>query len=118
MTDMMQGLSISIIGILITFFALGVFILVMVVLQRIFPAASNQTEKTETPEEPSLEVEYSQQDFSENDDQAVVAAIAVAMDYFRKTEKSVLGANLEAGRGPWWTVNRLSVRQISTSRKN
>ena len=78
----MQGLNVSILGLMITFMALGVFILIMVVLQKLFPA---EEEKIEQPE-PELVVAVETADTSEEG--AIVAAIAAAVAYARGTGRA------------------------------
>ena len=100
----LQGLSISIMGIVITFLALGIFILIMIVLQRIFPSVSEE-EVTEgefdMAEENFVRVEDHQEEG------AVVAAIAAALSYFKVQEKSVsLGDALREGHSSWWASRR------------
>jgi hypothetical protein len=114
---MMQGLSISVVGIIITFFSLGVFILIMIVLQRIFPAkVKNKKEVEEIV--PAVENMLDQGYRVEEEEQAIVAAIMVAIDHFETTSQPALGTNLEAGRGRWWMTNRISARQTIVMKKN
>ena len=117
MSDMAQGLTISVVGILITFFSLGVFILIMVLLQRIFPAAAKQVEEAEE-DQAAMQVELDQEGEIIGEDQAAVAAIMVAIKYFQTESQPVLGINLEAGRGRWWTSNRMIARQPVLMKKN
>ena len=59
MNNIVQGLEVSVLGILITFTALGVFILIMIVLQRLFPSAQTEAPapaQTEMEEQPLVEV--------------------------------------------------------------
>ena len=105
MNNMVQGLEVSVLGILITFTALGVFILIMIVLQRLFPAAeSNASAKKE--EQPLVEVQIEET----GEDAAVVAAIAAALSYLRARSQSGLGSSLQEGRGGWWSSRKLEAR--------
>jgi Na+-transporting methylmalonyl-CoA/oxaloacetate decarboxylase gamma subunit len=107
LSDIMQGLSISVIGLLITFFALGVFILLMIILQRLFPPKTEKAE--EEAEEGELMVQIDLGQAAEMDqDGEVAAAIAAAVSYFQAANRPSLGAGLESGRGHWWAANRSS----------
>jgi Na+-transporting methylmalonyl-CoA/oxaloacetate decarboxylase gamma subunit len=91
-----QGLVLSLTGITVTFSSLGLFILIIVGLQRIFggtgqPQAAAPAGNTVTSVPLSAE-------------EAKVAAIAVGLELARSRQQlaSALGASLEAGRGAWW----------------
>ncbi len=116
MSEMMQGLTISVVGVLITFFALGIFILIMVILQRVFPAKSPQKEEAVEPQ-PVIKMELEQVSKPEEDEGAVVAAITAAVSYLQTASHTSLGVNLESGRGRWWAANRPVSRQASVIRK-
>ncbi len=108
-----QGLTITVLGLFITFLALGLFILIMIVLQKLFPykeekAAGDGEETVEAPIAVTMAaVEEG------NDDQDAVAAIAVAIAFLRSRYTSKLGSNLETGHGSWWMVNRMAARQAA-----
>jgi len=94
-----QGLSISLMGLALTFAALALFILCMVMLQRLFrpkpPAsASPAADKTPRATEPSRGLEEPE----------IAAAVVVALSQLRSLEicRSGLGDALEDGRGRWW----------------
>ncbi len=105
MSEIMQGLSISVIGLLITFFALGVFILLMIVLQRLFPP---KTDTVEEPAQPVVQIELAQASTELDEEGEVAAAIAAAVSYYQAAGRSSLGSNLESGRGRWWGSGRSS----------
>ena len=90
----LQGLTISISGMLITFFALGVFIFIMLGLQRIFPP---RLEK----EEESSEVEIENPVDCSNEE--VVVAIVTAVQTLKAKSQSNLGKSLETGPGRLWS---------------
>lgn len=117
MSDFSQGLSISVVGILITFFSLGVFILIMILLQRVFPP-EKITEKEVEEDEPVVQIELDQNTGIGDQGGAIVAAIMVAINYYQTVNQPILGANLEAGRGRWWMTNRISARQTVVLKKN
>jgi sodium pump decarboxylase gamma subunit len=103
---MLQGLEVSVLGLFITFTALGVFILIMIVLQRLFPPAA---EEPEAEDEGSAAIEVNEA----GEQEAVVAAITAALSYFRSRRQigpSNLGSSLREGRGGWWTSRRAEVR--------
>ena len=97
MNPILQGLEVSVLALTITFLALGVFILIMVVLKRLFPAPPEAERgappQAETPEEGD-----------EGDEGAVVAAIAAALEEFRARGES--GGEPEKGRPAWGTSRR------------
>jgi sodium pump decarboxylase gamma subunit len=107
-----QGLYISALGLLITFLALGILILIMVGLKRLFPY---KAEAEEDIAETTIEVQV-----DESEDEALVAAaIATAIQYFGASGKNSLGANLARGRGAWWATNRISANQgVNILKKN
>jgi Na+-transporting methylmalonyl-CoA/oxaloacetate decarboxylase gamma subunit len=106
-----QGLTISLLGLLLTFFALGVFVLIMYVLQWLFPPQLE--EKGSLEEQPAL-IEAS----GAEDETIVAAAISVALSYLRDLEQSKIGETLAAGRGPWWVANRMNFhKKINLQRR-
>jgi Na+-transporting methylmalonyl-CoA/oxaloacetate decarboxylase gamma subunit len=107
-----QGLIISGLGLFITFFALGIFILVIILLQRFFPVRHEPENAVSQPEESPIEVQVD----TCGDEQEVAAAIAVAIQVFR-SRQTELGSSLGSGRGSWWYAGRAAARQIN-HRKN
>ena len=95
----LEGLSISLTAMLLTFLSLGLFILVMVVLQRLFPAGSEMETAETAPEALDENVDPCG---SSEEEAAVVAAIAAAVSYVRAQTQAGLGDNLRQGRGGWW----------------
>jgi Na+-transporting methylmalonyl-CoA/oxaloacetate decarboxylase gamma subunit len=100
---LMQGLSISISGLLITFLTLGVFIFIMFGLQRLFPAR-HENEQLQMPikPEPCAPVESSEEE-------EIAMAIATAIIYLRAESQQSLGKSLESGPGPLWTSRRIPI---------
>ena len=96
-----QGLTLSLAGMGLTFLALGLFILVMVVLQAVFRPRNQVPVQSEA--QPAVSAAT-----PEAEDEEVAAAIAVALAHLRSLEicRANLGEALEAGRGPWWTAGR------------
>lgn len=102
MSPFVQGLEVSVLGLLITFLALGVFMLIMIVLQKLFPG---QEEKEPAPVEETPVLEIQTEDTSEEG--AVIAAIAAAVAYARAAGRANLGDTLQQQRGGWWMARRL-----------
>ena len=105
MNPILQGLTISISGIVITFLALGLFILVMVILQKMFPAESEAPDGSDAEKKTIVESSTASDDEGE-----VVAAIAAAVAYFQQSfnQSGDLGISLNEGRGTWWMVKRIN----------
>ena len=97
MTDFQTGLLISAVGLLVTFSALGIFIGVMVLLQKLFPV---KEEKTEIAIEETKPVEIVIE--SESGVEEIAAALA-AVSYLRSQRAGQLGATLAYGPGPYRT---------------
>jgi|GEM_PF-4412360 len=95
----LQGLQVGLLGLAITFLALGGFILVIVALKRLFPASPPLEQEQPPDETPADEGEGS------NDEGAVVAAIALALARKRAAGSGQLGEALTRGRGPWWNAS-------------
>ena len=106
MNDIWQGLSLSVLGMGLTFAALGLLILAMFLLERIFRTRRLIPEER-SPEEPPP-ASTSARDMREEE---VVAAIAIALAHLRSLDmsRSGLGESLEEGHGPWGT-SRMSSR--------
>lgn len=116
MSDFLQGLTVSLLGIIITFIALGVFILIMIVLQRLFPykegeqeqpASLAEAEPAQAPEKPSAGLEEGE----------AVAAIAAALAYLRFRGNPQLGNSLQEGRSRWWFSRRLEAIEGKTRKR-
>ena len=91
---LLQGLSISISGLLITFLSLGTFILVISLLQRIFPVHAPKEDIKDESASIIQEVDSNELE--------IAAAISSALCYWRSQQKSALGKELENGRGSFW----------------
>ncbi len=95
MNEWLQGLQVSVLGLLITFLALGLFVLVMVLLKRLFPAEIR-------PDEPAGNPQTHIQKPGEAE-LAAVAAAAAAL--YRKSKMDPnLGRLLEQPKGAWWST--------------
>ncbi len=107
--NFLAGLSISISGILITFLALGIFILVMVILQKLFPG-----KEADTPVEPAVAVVAEQPvmvETVEEEDEDLPVIFATAISHFRSKAQSSLGTSLMEGKTGWWASNRINAQQ-------
>lgn len=74
----MQGLSVSLAGLVITFLSLGLFALIMIVLLKLFPWKPEQ-EETTSEQETSETVVVAESTQNEE----VAAAISVALAYLK-----------------------------------
>jgi sodium pump decarboxylase gamma subunit len=96
-----QGLTITILGMGLTFAALGILILAMILLDRLFrtrPLLPDQQAVPETPVVGALA--------RDTEDEEIAAAIAIALAHFRSLDicRSGLGTALETGPGKWWSA--------------
>lgn len=106
-----QGLTISLIGLSLTFLALGLLILVMILLDRF----TRQRVKPSLSEGLASEQEMDTRDAV---DEEIVAVIAAALTHLRSkgVYSADLGATLEAGPGAWWTIGRSQLQSANTPR--
>ncbi len=102
MNEILQGLQISVLGFVITFTALLLVVLVIMLLTRIFP--SEPEAENETNVEPAV--------IHDTEDEEVAAAIAIALSRLQlgARGRNVLGAALEIGHGAWWKAGRIVLR--------
>lgn len=99
MDNIQTGLMVSAIGLIVTFSALGVFIGVIVLLQKLFPP---KPEAEESAEEQPVAVMSEASKESDDSDEALVAVLAAAA-YLRSRRSGQLGSTLLAGPGPYRT---------------
>jgi len=105
-----QGLTLSVVGLVVAFAFMALFILTMVVLQALFPA--KKPAPVQVFDSPLVEAPAEISAAAEDDDElSVVAAITVAVASLRALNQSKLGESLNSGRGTWWMANRLAARQ-------
>lgn len=104
---LMDGLSISLSGIIVTFIALGIFVLVITLLKKIFPAEKDKMETTVTE---TAEMSHAS-DSTENEDELIPVVIAAAVCYCQFQAQNSLGASLSEGKGNWWASNRSGALQ-------
>ena len=98
MNAIWQGLSLSVLGLGLTFAALGLLILAMFLLERIF-----RTRRLIPEERSPEEMLVSNSLARDMQEEETVVAIAVALAHLRSLDmsRSGLGEALEAGPGPW-----------------
>ncbi len=107
MSEIAQGLQLSVYGILITFASLGLLIIVMIILRELFNPKQkespdqNLTTETNASQESDDEMDYIRQ-------QAVGIAVSVAFMKSQKKRGANLGQLLESPPGQWWSASRRS----------
>jgi Na+-transporting methylmalonyl-CoA/oxaloacetate decarboxylase gamma subunit len=89
------GLQLSLYGIVITFLALGLLILVISLLQVLFPAKAQEQATTAVSADSPLADEA-------EDPNTQLAVLAAAWWYWQKKRSSSLGEQLEKGPGKRW----------------
>ncbi len=97
-----QGLTISLLGMGLTFLALGLLIIAMIVLERYF--------RDEEPAEPAETAVFPEESLvmgpETTEDEEIAAVIATALAYWRSIEQSGLGSTLESEPSSWWVMGR------------
>ncbi len=98
MNELWQGLGLSVLGMSLTFAALGLLILAMFMLERIF-----RTRRLIPDERSSEEMLVTSSLARDMREEETVVAIAIALAHLRSLDmsRSGLGEALEAGPGPW-----------------
>jgi Na+-transporting methylmalonyl-CoA/oxaloacetate decarboxylase gamma subunit len=99
MDNIQTGLMVSAIGLIVTFSALGVFIGVIVLLQKLFPPKPEA--KASVVEVPVAALAEGIKE-SDDSDEALVAVLAAAA-YLRSRRSGQLGSTLLTGPGPYRT---------------
>ncbi len=94
MNELGQGLTLSGIGILITFSALGILILLILVLKVFFPAKQAELDQSG----PRFKID----DRESLKEQAAAVAVAALLDRNQESRMSQLGSLLEDPVGNWW----------------
>ena len=107
MSPIAQGIVLLVVGMAFLFVAMGVLILAMIILERLFRTRKLVPEEQEPGEREA--VSRHERDMA---DEEVVAAIALALAHMRSLDisRSGLGTALEAGRGSWWTMGQIRQR--------
>lgn len=115
MDNISQGWTLTLLGLIVAFSAMAIFIGIIVLLKRLFPyKAEPEGEAEAAAEEPATAVKTT---LNSNIEQEV-AALAVAMVVARQRNRSPIGDALHSGRGSWWVANQLASRQkVGLNRK-
>jgi len=101
--QILQGVMIGIVGMAILFAAMGVLILAMTLLERLFRNRAAEADNTSPDERPTVRSLS-----RETRDDEIAAAITTALVYLRSLEicEGGLGSTLEAGPSSWWSAGR------------
>ena len=99
MTDFQTGLMISVIGLVVTFTALAIFVGVMILLQKLFPVKKEKDAGIIEEVKPIEITAEADSSFEE------IAAAMAAVSYLRSQRAGQLGASLLYGPGPYRTSN-------------
>ncbi|MFQ5419648.1 MAG: OadG family transporter subunit [Anaerolineae bacterium] len=91
-----QGLEISVLGMGLTFAALGLLIVAMLLLERLFREGEEEALVVDTAVSPLTTPA------TENDAE-IAAAIAAALAHWQAQPQSSLGETLHQPRSRWWT---------------
>ncbi len=94
MNELGQGLTLSGIGILVTFSALGILILLILLLKVFFPAKQTELD--------GYSSRFKINDRESLKEQAAAVAVAALLDRKMESRKSSLGSVLEDPIGNWW----------------
>ena len=99
MSEFGQGLSLSGIGILITFSALGILILLILILKALFPTRGDGHEVSRPAEIPPTATDLDREELRKK---AAAAGVVVLLSNRSIARKSRLGSELEKPVGKWW----------------
>ncbi len=103
--QIVAGLTLSVLGMTVTFVAMGMVVLLMVLLQRYTTAPLEVTREAEVPPIPSTPAAETGE---------IVAVIAVALAHLRTLEsaQSELGSGLMNGPGTWWAMGQIQQQRV------
>ncbi len=106
-----RGLEVSAIGMSLTFAALGLLVLVMVLLERAFRRESADTGESQPGVAPNKVDAHTDE---------IALAVCVAAAYLNELERenTGLGATLGTGHGAWWSRGRVARTGNSTSKRS
>ena len=99
MNELGQGLTLSGIGILITFSALGILIILILILKALFPERREKTVVSGLEETRSSSAGPERESLRK---QAAAAGVAVLLRNRSNTQKGGLGSELEKPVSKWW----------------
>ena len=103
-----EGLRLSVMGMSLTFMALGLLVFVMILLERLFGASQATSNDRDVGETPAVSAPAQHEA-----DEEVVAAISAALAHLGvlDTGRQGLGTALEGRRGGWWMMGRVRKRR-------
>lgn len=106
---LVQGLTLSLAGLVITFASLGLLILIIILLQRFFAPTEPVEETAAKPTSVSLPQTMAPDPASET-----AAAIAIAIEYYRnlEAEASSIGSAFSQGPGAWWYTRQFPTEPV------
>jgi sodium pump decarboxylase gamma subunit len=110
---MLEGLTLTVIGLVVAFAFMALFILTIVVLKALFPAKSTQTPTAAETDLPASAPMVFPDSSQPEEEAEIVAAIATAVAYVRSQTQNSLGNALAQGRGAWWMANQINAPQDS-----
>jgi len=110
LTPFVQGLYVSIVGLVVLFIVAAIFYLLLVVLQKIFPGDEKEKAEVTATQAPTATKVSS-------DDEEIAAVIAAAVINMRQLTQSGLGSSLLENRSTWWSSNLLAAREKVQSKK-
>ncbi len=111
MNPIIQGLYVSVVGIVVLFITATIFYFVIVGLRRLFPEKAEPETAAEPESEPVALTETS------SEDDEIAAVIAVAIQHSRLRVQSGLGNALQQGRSSWWSANLLAAVKETQMKK-
>lgn len=99
MSEFGQGLTLSGIGILITFSALGILIVLILLLRILFPEKVDPLDDSKPHQKLSSGAEMARNELRKK---AAAAGVAVLLSRLSSIEGGSLGSELEKPVGKWW----------------
>jgi len=106
-----QGLSLSLVGLVLVFASILILIAVIYLIDRLF----RPKPEVEEPEPQEIEIKEIKES-SGSEDLEIAAVIAAALMVWQEQEKATdvnLGLSLETPPGSWWTSNRMGIKNIT-----
>ena len=99
MSEISQGLSLSGIGILITFSALGILILLILLLKVLFPEKGDDLRTDKSEKGPTSDLTPAREELRKK---AAAAGVAILLSKESSAKRGNLGSELERPVGQWW----------------
>jgi sodium pump decarboxylase gamma subunit len=108
LSEIAQGLQLSVMGILITFASLGLLIVVMILLRELFNPKPKDVAEESPTKEAQLDIQSAASDKDETRQRAAGIAVAVAFLASQRKRGATLGQLLETPPGHWWSASKRS----------